>query len=106
MTWYEKIIAAHVSVTPAVSHGGRLRSDRYFVWQEESAADLQANNHHAEKSMTGYTDLFTKLEFDPWRDAFEKSLDKRGIAWRLHSVQYEEDTKFWHWRWYWGVRYG
>lgn len=103
MTWYEKIIAAHVAVTDSVSHGQRLKCDRYFVWQEEGANDLIADNVHIEKSVTGSTDLFTKQEFDPWREAFEKSLDASGIAWRLNSIQFEPDTGFWHYEWKWSV---
>lgn len=106
MTWYEKIIAVHTAVTDAVSHGRRLNSDRYFVWQEEGAADLEANGRHIERAMTGTTDLFSKQEFDPWREAFETVLNSSGIAWSLNSVQFEEDTGFWHWEWLWGVRYG
>jgi len=106
MTWYEKIIAVHTAVTDAVSHGQRLNSDRYFVWQEEGAADLEANGRHIERAMTGTTDLFSKIEFDPWCAAFETALNRSGIAWSLNSVQFEEDTGFWHWEWLWGVRYG
>ena len=51
MTWYEKIIKAHTAVTDKVSHGGRMKSDRYFVWQEEGLADLIADNIHAEKAV-------------------------------------------------------
>lgn len=105
-TWYERIISAHTAVTDAVSHGQRLQSDRYFVWQEENGADFEANGRHVEKGMTGTTDLFTKQEFDPWRDQFEAALGLYGIAWRLNSVQFEEDTGFWHYEWLWGVRYG
>ena len=106
MSWYDKIIAAHTAVTTAVSHGQRLKSERYFVWKEDGAEDLVVNGRHGEKAMTGSTDLFTKKEFDPWRETFEASLDEHGIAWRLNSVQFEEDTGFWHWEWLWGVRYG
>lgn len=105
-TWYERMISAHTAVTDAVSHGQRLQSDRYFVWQEESGSDFEANGRHAEKGMTGTTDLFTKQEFDPWKDQFEAALNLYGIAWRLNSVQFEEDTGFWHYEWLWGVRYG
>ena len=30
--WAQRIIAAHLAVTDAVSHGGRIQSDRYFVF--------------------------------------------------------------------------
>lgn len=107
MTWYEKIIAAHLAVTDAVSHGGRMKSDRYFVWMEDGAADLEAGNRHIEKAMTGTTDLFTKIEFDPWKEALEASFnDFPDISWYLNSAQYEEETGFWHYEWVWGVRYG
>ena len=96
MSWYEKIIAAHLAVTDAVSHGGRM---------EDGAADLEAGNRHIERAMTGTTDLFTKIEFDPWKEALEASFNASPyITWRLNSVQYEEETGFWHYEWAWGVR--
>lgn len=103
MTWQEQIVAAHLAVTDAVSHSLRLKSERYFVWQEDGANDLEANNIHAEKSVTGTTDLFTKQEFDPWKEQFEAALDAAGIAWYLNSIQYEEDTGFLHYEWVWEV---
>ena len=93
-------------MTDSVSHGQRLRSDRYFVWQEDGANDLEANGEHAEKAMQGTTDLFTKQEFDPWAEALGESLSGCGIAWYLSSVQFEEDTGFWHYEWVWEVPYG
>lgn len=103
MNWQEAIVAAHLAVTDAVSHSLRLQSERYFVWQEDGANDLEANNVHAEKSVTGTTDLFTKQEFDPWKEQFEAALDAAGIAWYLNSIQYEEDTGFLHYEWIWEV---
>lgn len=103
MLWYEKLIAAHTAVTDQVSHGGRMKSTRYFVWQESLQNDLEADGTHAEKAVSGTTDLFTKLEFDPWKNALETQLDAAGIAWRLNSVQFEEETGFWHFEWMWTV---
>lgn len=105
MSWYEKIIAAHTAVTDAVSHGKRLKSERYFVWIEAERDDLDTDNRHGEKAQLGYTDLYTKVEFDPWAAAFEASLNRLGVAWRRTATLYEEDTGFWHYRWRWGVRY-
>lgn len=101
--WYETIIAAHTAVTDAVSHAERLESERYLVWQEEGQNDLEASNVHAEKAVRGSTDLFTKQEFDPWKDEFETALDEYGIAWYLNSIQHEEDTGFVHYEWVWEV---
>ena len=103
MQWYEKIIAAHRAVTDNVSHSERLKSDRYFVWEEEGAVDFFADGRHAEKAVTGTSDLFTKTDFDPWKEKFEKALDDFKIAWELISIDYEEDTGFYHYEWEWAV---
>lgn len=104
MKWYERIIACHTAVTDAVSHCARIKSDRYFVWQEDSRNDLVLGDRHAEKAVEGTTDLYTKQEFDPWADEFEAALDADGyIAWRLNSYQYEEETGFHHYEWVWQV---
>lgn len=103
MRWFEKIIAAHTAVTDAVSHALKIKSDRYFVWQEEGTNDFEAGNQHAERAITGSTDLFTKQEFDPWKDDFEASLNDHEIAWDLNSIQFEEDTGFYHYEWVWEV---
>lgn len=103
MSWQETIIAAHAAVTDSVRHGQRLQSDRYFVWQEDGAGDLEAGNRHAEHAVTGTTDLYTKQEFDPWAPALGASFDEAGIAWYLNSIQFEEETGFWHYEWVWEV---
>lgn len=103
VTWYEKIIAAHVAVTDAVSHYERMKSDRYFVWQEDGANDLEAESRHAERVVAGSTDLYTKQEFDPWIEALNDSFDAHEIAWGINSVQYEEETGYIHVEWVWEV---
>lgn len=104
MTWMERIIAAHTAVTNSVRHGGRMKSDRYFVWQEDGANDFILNNRHAERAVTGSTDFFTKQPFDPWCEAFEASLNNTpGVVWYLKSVQYEDNTGYWHHEWIWEV---
>lgn len=105
-TWYEKIIDAHGRVTDSVSHYERLKSDRYFVWQEEGTKTFAADDTHKETAMRGSTDLFTKIEFDPWKDAFEFAMDKEGIAWSFNSTQYEEETGYIHYEWLWEVTGG
>lgn len=103
MTWYERIVAAHTAVTDAVSHYEKMKSDRYFVWQEENRSDLITEGVHAERAVRGTTDLYTKQEFDPWADALEASFDSLGIAWSVNSVQHEEQTGFVHTEWTWEV---
>lgn len=101
--WAQRVIAAHLAVTDAVSHGGRIQSDRYFVWQEDGANDFETGGVHAEKAVTGSTDLFTRQEFDPWRDELETAFDAAGLVWSLNSVQFEEEIGFWHYEWDWEV---
>lgn len=106
MKWYEKIVAAHTAVTDQVSHLERMQSTRYFVWQEDGKNDLSADGAHAEQAVTGSTDLFTTVEFDPWVDAIGESFSVYGIAWSLRDVQYEEDTGITHYTWDWEVTDG
>ena len=99
----KRLVSAHTAVTDAVSHGARMKSSRYFVWQEDGSHDLIADGRHVEKAMTGTTDLFTRQEVDPCNEQFERSLDAHGICWGLYSVQYEPETGYWHYEWTWEV---
>lgn len=103
MRWYETIVAAHTAVTDQASHMVRMQSNRYFVWREDGENDLSADGEHAEQAVTGFTDLFTPIEFDPWAKALEDSLTRFGISWSLRDVQYEEDTGITHYTWDWEV---
>lgn len=103
MKWYEKIIQIHTSVTDDVRHNQYMQSDRYFVWQEDGENAMEADGVHAAKAVTGTTDLFTKKEFDPWKEEMEQAFDASGVAWYLNSVQFEEDTGFTHYEWRWEV---
>ena len=103
MRWYEKIIAAHTAVTSAVSHIRHLKSERYFVWQEDGENVLYADGEHSARAVSGSTDLFTKQEFDPWVDELGKSFRENDIPYSYIFVEYEEDTGFYHHSWYWEV---
>lgn len=106
MRWYERIRAAHKAVTDAFSHYKRMHSERYFCWQEDGGNDLLADNRHAETVITGSTDLFTKIEFDPWFEEIQAAFDANGIAWEYEATQYEEETRFIHHSWTWEVEDG
>ena len=99
MTWYEKIIAVHREVTDSVSHVRRLNSERYFVWQEDGDNVLHASNNYAERAMQGSTDLYTKIEFDPWVEELGAAFDKAEISYHYTFIEYEEDTGFYHHSW-------
>lgn len=101
MSWSDRVIAAHTAVTTSVSHAQRIKSNRYFVWREDGADDLNAEGRHVERVMSGITDLYTKIEFDPWADELGESLSAHHIVWGLTYVDFEEDTGFWHYHWDW-----
>lgn len=103
MRWFEKIVAAHTAVTDQVSHFQRMDSTRYFVWQEDGRNDLEADGVHAEGAVTGVSDLFTTVEFDPWAEGLQKAFDRYGISWNLRDVQFEEETGIIHYTWDWQV---
>ena len=106
MRWYDKLIAAHREVTDAVSHGARMQSEQYFVWQEDGLLGLAANNRFLDGAVSGSTDLFTKTELDPWAEQLGEAMSSHGIAWSLRDVQYEPETGFWHYTWDWEVTDG
>lgn len=102
--WATTIINAHLFARDVeVSHAARMKSSRYFVWQEDDSDDLNADNFHAEKAVTGFTDFFTQTEFDSWAASLEDSFDAYGIAWEKTGVTYEPDTGFFHHSWDWTV---
>lgn len=106
MSWRDRIIKAHTDVTSAVSHYEWLKSDRYFVWQEDSRNDLYCGGTHIERAVGGTTDLYTKIEGDLLAEEFEHSLERYDIAFYKTSVQYEEDTRIIHHEWRWEVEDG
>lgn len=101
--WAQTVIAAHLSVTDQVSHSERLKSERYFVWQEDGANDFESDDAHSARAVTGSSDLYSKIEFDPWADALDAALDAAGLAWERIGCEYEEETGFYHWSWDWEV---
>lgn len=104
MTWFEKIKAVHLAVTNRVGHRKHLKGDRYFVWQEDGVYGFYAGGKRYEHAVTGTTDLYTKLEYDPWVDAFEAALNAaEDIVWDMESIQYEPETGYTHYEWAWEV---
>ena len=71
----------------------------YIVWAEDSGSGLMADDGHAERSISGTVDLYTKTENDPLRDAIEEALEEIGVAWYFNSFQYETETGLLHFEW-------
>lgn len=75
----------------------------YIVWSEDGDNDLLASNGHAERSITGTVDLYTKTENDPLIDSIPQALESAGVAWYFNSFQYETETGLLHFEWAWEV---
>lgn len=104
-TWVRKLLTALSTVAEAseISHAGKLKSSRYFVWEEDRADDLCADNRHAERAMRGYLDLYTEREFDPWVEEIGEAFDGAGILWDMTGTTWEENTGLFHHSWEWTV---
>ena len=100
---FEDIKTALLSVTQNVFHFDATGAEGdYIVWAE----DGQAGTGHGDNRMTtqviqGTIDYFTKIEYDPAFGQIQSALNNLGIAWKLNSTQYEEDTGYIHYEWVW-----
>jgi hypothetical protein len=77
----------------------------YIVWAEDGQADsVWADGKMIEQTITGTIDYFTRTEYDPLFDSIQTALNTLGISYRLNSIQYEVDTKYWHYEWVWEMK--
>jgi hypothetical protein len=56
-----------------------------------------------EQAIQGTIDYFTKTKDDPNLDAIQSALNDAEISFRLSAIQYEEDTRYIHYEWVFGV---
>lgn len=76
------------------------REGSYIVWAEDGqAAALHADGRMQEQTITGTVDYYTKTPDDPKVWAIQDALNGLGLAWRLESVQYEDETGYIHHEW-------
>lgn len=71
----------------------------YIVYAEDGAVDLFADNKHAEQSVTGTVDLYTKDDTGAPKETVEAALNASGAVWYLNTIQYEDDTGYIHMEW-------
>ena len=75
----------------------------FLVWAEDGDNTAWADDRMMEQAITGTTEYFTRDEFDLAIDRIQDANQSLGIAWRLNSVQYEDDTELIHYEWSWEV---
>lgn len=72
----------------------------YAIWQEDSEGiSHHSDNMKSEQVIEVYIDYFTLTEYDSMVDSIQDALNDAQIAWRLESVQYEDETKLTHYEW-------
>ena len=105
MSCLDLIKNALLAVSQNVGHYEAMKKEPpYIVWAEDGTGDtVFANGRKQCGAMTGTVDLFTRdRDGDPLIAAISDALN--GIcAWRLNSVQYEDDTGLLHVEWVWEV---
>lgn len=92
---------ALLEVIPDVFHyEAWAKPDKYIVWAEDNESDAgYGDNHKTIQVIQGTIDYFTKTEYDPNFELIQVKLNSIDIAWRLNSIQYEDETKFIHYEW-------
>ena len=99
--------AALITVLPtktyhAIAPTGTVQP--YLVW----AADGQSDAVHGDGRMLaqvveGTIDLFDAKEYSTIFGQVQTALNNAGIPFRLNSIQYEVDTKLFHYEWVFGI---
>lgn len=92
-----------LSVTPDTFHyNAHKKPDKYIIWAEDGEAGSgHADNHKTNQVIQGTIDYYTKMEFDPNFNLIQEKLNSVDIAWKLNSIQHEEDTGYIHYEWVW-----
>jgi len=79
----------------------------FCVWAEDGESEsFHANNSKKEQAIVGTIDYYTKTEYDTVVDTIQATLenaDDLTVAWRLNTVDYEQETNLIHWSWEWVI---
>lgn len=89
---------ALATVTPnCFRYYAHKQTNKYIVWAEDGPGAVGI----VTRALSGTIDYYTKQENDPNVQNIETVLKNLDIAWRINSIQYEEDTKYIHYEWVW-----
>jgi len=92
-----------LTIGPPVFHySADKQKGNYIVWAEDNEAGASySDNQKTLQVIQGTIDYFTKTEFDPVVEQIQEKLNSADIAWRLNSIQHEQDTGYIHYEWVW-----
>lgn len=78
------------------------KPNKYIVWAEDTESGAgHGDNKKRRQVIQGTIDYFTKMEFDTNFNLIQEKLNSLDIAWKLNSIQREDDTKYIHYEWVW-----
>lgn len=85
---------------PTYHYFGHRQEDQYLVWAESGQGNgLCGDDKMMTQAIAGSVDYFTRAENDPKVAAIQVALNDAYIAYRLNSVQHEDDTGYTHYEW-------
>lgn len=109
MTGINRIRDALTAVEPLKGHVWHFtalsKTPPYAIWAEDGqGSGMYADGRMTNQAISGTVDLFTAdLDDQDIPNAIQAALNTCGCAWRLNSVQYEDDTHLKHLEWAWEV---
>lgn len=87
---------------PVFHYSAKGQTGNYVVWAEDGEGGSgHADNRKTTQVISGTIDYFSKTEFDSTVEAIQEKLNSIDIAWRLSSIQKEENTGYIHYEWVW-----
>ncbi len=97
----ERVKNALLEVTKEVYHyEAGNKGERYIVYSEDAeASGLHGDNRKLSQAIQGTIDLFTKNENDEWAAGIQDTMQRNRIAFRLGTVEYEDETQYIHYQW-------
>ena len=98
----ENLLTATESLHEAWAHNAKAP---YIVWFTEGAGEaLRANGQTGEQPIRGVIHLFERTGTkDSKFTAVQDALNGCECAWRLESIQHEQETRLTHYEWVWEV---
>ena len=103
---FDRLETALKSVSSSVYHykAHKENESKYIVWAEDGQSRSgYGDNRLTTQVLTGTVDYFTKAENDPNFANIQQALNGLDLAWKLNSIQYEDDTNYIHYEWVWEV---
>ena len=108
MTCLNRLREEKLAVRPEVYHfRAHKPAAPYIVWADDGQGDaVRANGRLQNQVIAGTVDLYTGNPEDAGLFlAVQDALD--GVcAWRLNSIQYEDETELTHYEWVWEITDG